>query len=104
LQQAIKAGQVPPFKTLMSLDPGSFYNDDKGTNYAQSRYLCYYLQQRGLLVKFYREFLAHQKTDKTGYETLQRILATRDMTRFKLKWERYVSGLRQGYDGTVPPS
>ena len=37
------------------------YDDDRGANYAQARYLCYYLQQRGLLVKFYREFHAHQK-------------------------------------------
>ena len=28
-----------------------FYNQDPGTNYSQARYLCYYLQQRGLLEK-----------------------------------------------------
>ena len=80
----------------MSLDASSFYNDDRGTNYAQSRYLCYYLQQRGLLVKFYREFLARQKTDPTGYATLQRILVARDMAAFKLKWEKYVLSLQAG--------
>ena len=104
LQQAIKAGQVQSFKTLMSLDANAFYNDDKGTNYAQSRYLCYYLQQRGLLVRFYREFLAQRKTDSTGYQTLQRILRTRDIMAFKSKWERYVLSLQQGYEVTVPPS
>lgn len=104
LQNAIRANQVPAFKTLMSFDARAFYNDDKGTNYAQSRYLCYYLQQRGLLVKFYREFLARQKTDPTGFETLQRILQTRDMKTFKLKWEKYVLGLQQGYEVTVRPS
>ena len=104
LQKAIKAGQVQPFKNLMSLDASTFYNDDKGTNYAQSRYLCYYLQQRDLLVKFYREFVAHQKTDPSGYQTLQRILRTRDMKTFKLKWEKYVLGLQQGYEVTVRPS
>ena len=104
LQQAIRAGQVQSFRVLMTLDANSFYDDDKGTNYAQSRYLCYYLQQRGLLVRFYREFLAHQKTDRTGYQTLQRILGTRDMTTFKLKWERYVLSLQQGYEVTVPRS
>ncbi len=104
LQNAIKADQVPAFKTLMSLDAPAFYKDNQGINYAQSRYLCYYLQQRGLLVKFYREFLAHQKTDRTGYETLQRVLGTRDMKTFKLKWEKYVLGLQQGYEVTVSPS
>lgn len=101
LQKAIKAGQVQSFKALMSLDANAFYNDDKGTNYAQSRYLCYYLQQRGLLGEFYREFLARQKTDPTGYETLRKTLGTQDMKTFKLKWEKYVLGLQQGYEVTV---
>ena len=96
LQRAITAGQVPAFKTLMAYDARAFYNDDKGTNYAQARYLCYYLQQRGLLVKFYREFLAHQKTDPSGYLTLRRILGTRDMNAFKVNWEKFVMSLRQG--------
>src|SRR5205807_3364234 len=41
LQAAIKAGKVMPFKDLMSLSARAFYSDDKGTNYGQSRYLCY---------------------------------------------------------------
>jgi len=101
LQKAIESGKLPSFKTLLSLNSGSFYNDEQGTNYAQSRYLCYYLQQRGLLIKFYREFTANQKADPTGYQTLQRILRTRDMNAFKLKWQKYVLGLQQGYDVTV---
>src|SRR5882672_12347478 len=55
LQRAIKAGTVQTFRQLTALDPRGFYDDDQGTNYAQSRYLCYYLQQRGQLIKFYRE-------------------------------------------------
>jgi len=101
LQAAIKAGKVPSFKDLMSLSSRAFYNDDKGTNYGQSRYLCYYLQQRGLLVKYYREFVNHQKDDGSGYKTLVRVLAVRDMTAFKRRWEKFVLGLRQGYEVTV---
>ena len=101
LQAAIKAGKVPSFKDLMSLSSRAFYNDDKGTNYGQSRYLCYYLQQRGLLVKYYREFVNHQKDDASGYKTLVRVLAVRDMTAFKRRWGKFVLGLRQGYDVTV---
>jgi len=104
LQQAIKAGTVPSFQKLMALDARAFYNDDdKGTNYAQSRYLCYYLQQRGLLTRFYREFTAHQKEDPSGYKTLQQILRVRDMHAFKKNWEQYVLALKQGYELTVRP-
>ena len=103
LQNAIKAGTVPSFKKLLSMNANDFYDDDRGTHYAQARYLCYYLQQRGLLTKFYRQFHAQQKNDPTGYQTLQRVLKTRDMNAFKQKWETYVLGLKQGYEVTISP-
>jgi len=98
LQQAIKAGTVPSFKRLTALDAIGFYNDDKGTNYSQSRYLCYYLQEKGLLIRFYKEFYLHQKTDPTGYRTLRRVLGEADMERFKRKWQTYVLGLSQQFE------
>jgi hypothetical protein len=104
LQEAIKAGTVPTFRKLTSMNAGEFYDDSRGTHYAQARYFCYYLQQRGLLVKFYREFQAHQRSDPSGYRTLQRILRTRDMKAFEKKWEKYVLGLKQGYEVTVAPN
>ena len=102
LQNAIKAGDVPTFKKLMAMNPSDFYDDDRGTHYAQARYLLYYLQQRGLIIKFYREFHAHQQSDPTGYKTLQRILRVRNMNAFKQKWENYVLGLKQGYEVSIP--
>ena len=101
LQKAIAAGTVVSFRKLLSMDARTFYEDSRGEHYAQARYLCYYLQQRGLLVKFYREFHAHQKADPTGYKTLQSILRVKDMNAFKERWEKYVSGLQQGYELTI---
>jgi hypothetical protein len=101
LQQAIRAKNVPSFKELTALDTNTFYNEDRGVNYAQARYLCYYLQQKGVLVKFYREFLDRQKEDPSGFQTLQKTLAETDMDAFKTKWEKYVLTLRQGYEVTV---
>src|SRR5215831_7473223 len=96
LQNAVRTGAVPSFRKLMSMDSRTFYDDTQGTHYAASRYLCYYLQQRGLLVKYYREFHARQKEDPTGYQTLQRMLHTRDMNAFQQRWEKYVLTLKQG--------
>jgi hypothetical protein len=98
LQAAIEARRVPSFQTLTGMNATEFYDDDGGTHYAQSRYLLYYLQQRGLLTKFYREFYDHQKTDPTGYQTLRRVLGNVDMRIFKPKWEMFVLGLTQGYE------
>jgi hypothetical protein len=93
LQKAIRAGQVPAFQTLMEMGPTTFYGDRTGVNYAQSRYLCYYLQEKKLLVKFYKQFHARHKTDPGGFETLKAVLGVSDMDLFKKRWETYVLGL-----------
>ena len=49
LQTAILDDDVPSFERLMSYDSEAFYLADPGTNYAQARYLCLYLQEQGLL-------------------------------------------------------
>ena len=51
LQKGLKQKIVPSFKKLTSMTDVEFYREDTGTNYAQARYLCYYLQQKKLLVK-----------------------------------------------------
>ena len=93
LQNGITKRVVPTFETLTATSDREFYREDTGTNYAQARYLCYYLQEKGLLSKFYREFLANAKTDPTGYKTLQRVLAVRDMKAFQRRWEAFVLNL-----------
>ncbi len=90
LQKAIRQQRVPPFKTLCSTTDHQFYNEDKGTNYGQARYLCYWLQEHGLLRKFYHRFRASSKKDPTGYNTLGAVLGRRDMDAFKKEWEAYV--------------
>lgn len=96
LQRAILAKNVPSFKTLTAMDSSAFYNQDKGVNYSQARYLCYYLQEKKLLLKFYQEFHAHQKTDPSGYGSLQKVLGKPRMDVFQDEWEKFVLGLRQG--------
>jgi len=96
LQRAIKAGMVPSFKELTSTTDSEFYGDDKGTNYAQARYLCYYLQEQGKLTKFYHEFVDNQRDDPTGYQSLVKILGEDDMAAFQKKWETFVMALRFG--------
>jgi hypothetical protein len=94
LQKAIRAGHLPSFRQLTGTTSHQFYSEDKGDNYAQARYLCYYLQEKGLLTKFYHQFVAHQKEDPTGYRTLQDVLDTTDMAAFQKRWESFVLNLR----------
>jgi len=94
LQKAIRAGKLPAFEALCGTTSSQFYNEDRGSNYAQARYLCYYLQEKGLLVKYFHQFVAGQKEDPTGYKTLKAVLGEADMAAFQKRWEAYVLGLR----------
>ena len=98
LQRGIKQKIVPSFKNLTAMTDEEFYREDTGTNYAQARYLSYYLQQKKLLVKFYKEFTANSKTDPTGYKSLQKVLGERDMNAFQKKWEAFVLKLTVGFE------
>ena len=93
LQKAIEKGKLPSFEKLMSTTSHQFYNLDRGTNYAQARYLLYYLQEQGLLRRYYHEFRSAQRQDPTGYRTLQKVLGSRDMAAFQRRWETYVAKL-----------
>ncbi len=94
LQNGLQKKIVPTFKALTSMTDREFYKEATGTNYAQSRYLMYYLQEKKLLVRYYKEFTANVKTDPTGYKSLQKVLGERDMLAFQRRWEKFVMNLR----------
>lgn len=94
LQSAIQKGTVPSFEALCSTTTREFYERDKGTNYSQARYLCYYLQERGLLQRYYRAFRKNSSVDPSGFKTLQRVLGEEDMDDFKKRWEAEVLKLK----------
>jgi hypothetical protein len=90
LKKTIKKGLLPSFKKLTATTEREFYLEDPGSNYGQTRYLCYYLQQQGLLRRFYKEFHKNRKDDPTGYRTLKQILDVEDMQEFQKMWEKWV--------------
>lgn len=90
LQKAIVQGTVPSFRTLTHTTRSEFYNEDPGTNYAQSRYLLHHLQERGLLLPFWKAYLQDRTTDPSGYSTLLKVLGEKDLDAFKKRWETEV--------------
>ena len=94
LQAALRAGHVPSFRELTALGEGAFYADDTGVDYAASRYLLYYLQQKGVLREFYRSFRAARADDPTGFATLGKALGVDDADDARADWEAFVLHLR----------
>ncbi|MBA3545654.1 MAG: hypothetical protein H0T76_04155 [Nannocystis sp.] len=93
LQEAIRADVLPPFATLCATSARSFYKEDPGTNYAQARYLCHYLQERGLLRTYYRRFVEEVFVDSGGHRLLREVLGI-DADAFEAEWRRHVLGQR----------
>lgn len=100
LQSAIRARRTLPLETLMSLDVDGFYKDS-GVTYAMARYLCYYLQERGLLRAYYQAFRRGHARDRSGFAALQQVLGETDMRAFQDRWERFCLEL-SGRDATAP--
>lgn len=96
LQRAIEAGEVPSSAVLTATGDRPFYDADPGTNYAQARYLCLWLQEHGLLREYYRAFTEAAEVDPTGHRTLARIVGVEDMDGWDRAWQRWVMGLRYG--------
>jgi hypothetical protein len=92
LQKAIAAGDAPALKEVMKTRRDEFYGKGSGLNYATGRYLCYYLQENGLLVKYYQGFRDNAKEDPSGIETLEKLIGE-SVDEFEPKFRKFVSRL-----------
>ena len=97
LQRSIRDKKVNSTKGLMATSDREFYDSSRGSNYAQARYLCYYLQEKGLLRKFYHAFHKNFQTDPTGYETFKQVTKLKDsqMAKFDQSWQLWVLSLKR---------
>ena len=95
LQAALreKAG-VPKFSELISMGDVQFYADDTGVHYAMARYLCYWLQEKGLLIKFVNRAQELKAKDRTGWSALEEVLG-KDPDSFQKDWEKFVLALKK---------
>ena len=98
LKGALSRGEVPSFDKLAHMSDTTFYADERGIHYAASRYLLYYLQEKGLLRSFYTTARGVRKRDPSGYATLVKTLGERDMAAFQKRWQVFVGTLQFGDD------
>lgn len=93
LQEAIREESLRPVRELIE-DP-KFYDEDLvGMNYAQARYLLFYLQEKGLLKGFYQRFRDGVAEDATGLKTLKNLIAPQELDAFEAEWRKWVLGLQ----------
>jgi len=94
LQAVIKANAMPSLEQMMKTNRGQFLGANRGVYYAQARYLMYYLQSKGLLEKYYHQFVANVATDPTGINTLLAVTRVSSLESLERDWVRFVRRLR----------
>ena len=93
LQEAIRAGRAPALAELVATSQDEFYGSRSGLYYAEARYLLYYLQEKGLLGRFYRALAAGLAADPTGRDALEGTLGQK-LPAFEPAWRKFVLSLR----------
>jgi hypothetical protein len=93
LQEAIRRGDAPALSQLIATSEDEFYGPGSGLYYAQARYLLYYLQEKGLLRRYYQAFTAGREADATGRAALVEVVG-RELAELEPDWRKFVLGLR----------
>ncbi len=91
IQGAIAARRGPKLSELTALSDDDFYDDDTGVHYAAARYLCFWLQERGLLITFVQRAFETKNATAALEEVLGAPLDSvqRDYEDFVMNLKRY---------------
>jgi hypothetical protein len=96
LQETLReepAGTTGILAAVLATTAWQFYGQDSGTNYAVARYLCFDLQQMGLLEQFYKTFRDGDGADPTGRAVLESALG-RTLEEYEPEWRERTLKLR----------
>lgn len=87
-RRACQTGRLPPVRKLA--DPQNFRSGDVGLNYAVSRSICLFLQDRRVLTEYYQALKTRSGTDPHGLRTLCRILGVTDEDQFERQFAAWI--------------
>jgi hypothetical protein len=93
LQEVIRQGRLRSLQALV--EERDFRRRLVGTNYAQARYFCLYMQSKGVLETFFRAFRNHRAADPNGATTLLEVFPDMTWGELDRDFQRWVSDLSQ---------
>ncbi len=91
-QQVIGTARYIPLQKLMSMSMQDFMRD-AAIAYAEARYVFYYLQEKKLLDKFYKEYTTNYAADRTGVKALEKVCGKK-LEELEPEWQAWVKTLR----------
>lgn len=99
LKKAIKEKQIIPLNELTALDKAGFSGNNIELHYAEARYLCYYLQELGVLRKFYRAYRDNYQTDPHGIRALLQVLGKSNLQQVQVGWLDFIENMGNEVSG-----
>jgi hypothetical protein len=94
LHKALADGSAPGWEKLAGFADGEFYKD-RGANYAVARYTLMWLQERGLLLRFWSDWTAHRADDPGGLKTLAKLFPGKDLAKVEAEWKEWATALKE---------
>lgn len=93
LRAALAEGRLGSLAALV--ESPAFRGPEAERNYAQARYLCLFLERRGLLEPFYARFRAAHPHDPTGLATLRETFAPQAWEAVEAEYRAWLADLRE---------
>jgi hypothetical protein len=88
LQEVIRQGRLRSVSELVA--DANFRGPLVGTNYAQARYFCLYMQHQGVLEEFFRTVRAAGKSDPRGINSIAKVFGGANWPQLDRDFQRWV--------------
>lgn len=92
LQQEVAAGRVAPLRDLLRDD--DFRGEREALNYAQARYFCMFMQQRGVLDDFYAALRTNITADPHGEQAVSAVFPDQSWDDLDAAFQKFVLELK----------
>ena len=97
IRRAIEKGEHIPWRDFMTKSSRHFARATS-LSYAETRYIFYWLQEKGLMAKFYKKYVENYDDDPTGVKTFEAIVG-KSLEEAEPEWRGFVKKLkREGAD------
>ena len=93
LHEAVRRNALMPLRKLVATTRAEFCGTDEDLHYAEARYLCLYMQEKGLLRKFYKRFRDTHRSDPTGAKALEKLFG-KPPDEIEKEWLKWVKTLK----------
>lgn len=93
LQEVIRQGRLRSVGELVA--DANFRGPLVGTNYAQARYFCLYMQHKGVLEEFFRTFRGACKSDPRGINSIAKVFGGATWPQLDHDFQQWVAALSE---------